>query len=271
MTERRKLRPFTGDSEKRVRLQNPPVKLVLCQLAWPDLVSLPDEMDDVARQFGRAIADYPIYEEHTQNNIVISPTGQSDGTLETLYKWKSVDNEWHVVLGRRFLSFYRTAYTSFSDFQGRLEKILIELKSILHVTALERIGLRHVNQVTDSSLVENLSDYIEREFLGFAGTTFDSGMAQIESSQNQVIISVNDALLQVRTGVLPPMQTVDPAIPLCSKRSWVLDLDSTIASQRPFEVNEVLENTGELADINYDFFKFVATDGFLRKFGSEEE
>lgn len=270
MSERKKLRPFTGDAEKQVRLDDPPVRLVLCQIAWPELVDFPDDLDAVAKKFGRAIADYPVFEEHAQSNILLTPAGVSEGSPEKIYQWKSADNQWCVVLGHRFLSFYRTAYTSFTDFSVRFGKVLTHLNEIVKVSALDRIGLRHVNQVADPDIVENLSDFFGAEVLGFAGSNFATDVSKLESSQNQVVVSVNNAVLHARSGILPAMQTVDQAIPLNTNRTWVLDLDSTVSQQRPFDVEDVLDVAGSLADINYDFFKYVSTDRFLERIGGNK-
>lgn len=270
MSERERLRPFTGDGKNRVKLANPPLRLVLCQLVWPELVQLQGNIDEIARQFGLAIADYPIFSEYTQANVVISPEGASQGPSEKVYQWRSIDDNWHVILGHRFLSFYCTTYSTFKDFCLPLEKILKELAAVVKVPLVERVGVRYVNQVIESNLIENLSEYIHPQVLGFAGIDFATGQAQLEENQNQVVIRVEDAVMQVRSGLLPPGKTVDPAIPPHSGQSWVLDLDATIHQQTSFDVNNVLASAGKLADINYDFFKYVTSEGFLKEFGSEQ-
>lgn len=262
MSARNKLRPFTGNDSRKVRLTRSPIKLVLCQVAWPELVNHPSDLSDVAKRFGQAIEAYPVFEEHSQNNIILTATGPVRGEEEKIYQWRSADNEWSVVLGRRFLSFYRTAYSSYSDFSSRLEVILKQLNEILNISALERVGLRHVNQAADPELFEDLSRFVDEQVLGFAASRFATDSAQMHSSQNQLVVSVGDAVLQARSGILPPQQTVDPAIQPHAEKSWILDLDSYMARQRPFDIAETLELVGELADLNYDFFKFATKDEF---------
>lgn len=269
MSDRKRLRPFTGDDARQVRLAKSPIRLVLCQVAWPELVDFPDDFSEAARIFGRGIERYPVFEEHSQNNVILTPSGPVRGEEEKFYQWRSADNQWSVVLGRRFLSFYRTSYTSYSDFSARLEKVLIRLQEVLNVSVLERVGLRHVNQVVDPRLFEDLSGYIDEKVLGLSISQFATDLAQIESSQNQIVVTVNEAVMQARSGILPPQQTVDPAIPPHTDKSWVLDIDSNVSHQEPFDIAKTLDAAGDLADINYDFFKFAMKDKFFKTFGGE--
>lgn len=133
---------------------------------------------------------------------------------------------------------------------------------------MERVGVRYLNRVTDSRIVASLSDYVRPEVLGYgalgAGT---SGAAQLAMSANQARYIADDVALQVRSGVVPPGETIDPAVLPTREPSWILDLDASSEKLVPFDVDGALATAERLSDFAYDFFKFVSTEGFLKEFG----
>ena len=74
-------------------------------------------------------------------------------------------------------------------------------------------------------------------------------------------------LCQVRSGYVPPEQTVDPMIPPVAGNSWVLDLDSFKQKETVVDPGTVVAVVQKLADISYDYFKHAVTDAFLELHG----
>jgi uncharacterized protein (TIGR04255 family) len=267
MADRERFRPFTGDTEKRVRLNEAPLVLVLCQVRWPDFSHLQGDLAEVARAFGSALDGYPVISNIHEVAYTITPDGVTQAPGDKIFQWKSVDNVWYISLSRRFVSLYCTSYTSFADFLPRLEQVLGALESQVKIPLIERLGVRYVNRITDARLVENLAEYVRPEVLGYSGLTGESGAVQLGSSANQARYLVEDAVLQVRSGLVPAGETVDPAVPPAQQRSWVLDLDASSERVAPFDISAVLVEAGRLSDFAYDFFKYVSTEGFLKEFG----
>ena len=267
MADRERFRPFTGDTEKRIRLKEAPLALVLCQVRWPDFSHLQGDQTDIARAFGSVLDGYPVISNLHEVAYTITPDGVTQAPGEKIFQWKSVDDTWHVSLSRRFVSLYCTSYTSFPDFLVRLAQVLGALESEVKVPLIERLGVRYVNRITDARLVENLADYVRPEVLGYSGLTGVSGEARLASSANQARYLAEGAALQVRSGLVPAGETVDPAVPPVQMASWVLDLDASLEKTAPFDISVVLGEAGRLSDFAYDFFKYVSTEGFLKEFG----
>ena len=87
------------------------------------------------------------------------------------------------------------------------------------------------------------------------------------NATQQCTYGIDDLLLQVRSGYVPPEQTVDPMIPPVAGDSWVLDLDSFKQDAAVADPGTVMAVVQKLADINYDYFKHAVTDAFLELHG----
>lgn len=270
MTVRVRFRPFTGDGEKTVRLQNAPLELVLCQIRWPEMSFLQgEELRPLALKFGQAMADYPIYSEAQEINYLITPQGVTPTVVGSIFQWVSVDQAWHISLARRFLTLYCTDYSDFEAFSDRLRYLLGRVQELVGIQVVERIGVRYVNRISDPAAIASLPRLIRPEVLGYQVLSFATGEAALKGSANQAVYSVGDASLQVRSGIVPPTQTADPGIAPLDVPSWVLDLDASADGQRIFDVKAIADRTSQLSDIAYDYFKYVITEEFIERFGGE--
>lgn len=267
MTDRDRFRPFTGDVERKIRLKDAPLALVLCQLRWPDLNHLQGDITDIAHAFGSTLDDYPVMSNIHEVAYTITPEGVTQALGEKIFQWQSIDGVWHVSLSRRFASFYCTSYTSYPVFAARLKVIVEAIERHVKIPLIERIGVRYVNRITDPRLVDNLLEYVRPEVLGYSSLAVASGGVRLVTSANQARYEVDDAALQVRSGVVPAGETVDAAVTPVQEISWVLDLDAASEKITPFDVPTVLATAGRLSDFAYDFFKHVSTEGFLKEFG----
>ncbi|WP_353706965.1 TIGR04255 family protein [Cellulosimicrobium sp. ES-005] len=270
MADRLRFRPFTGDTEKKIRLKNAPLALVLCQIRWPEFQHLRGDLSETAQAFGSVLEEYPVISNLHEVAYTLTPEGVSQQPGDKIFQWHSIDGVWHISLSRRFVTMYCTTYTSFPEFLERLELVLEAVRAQVKVPLVERVGVRYVNQVTDSRLVENLGEYVRPEVLGYSGLVGMSDDVRLASSANQARYVVDDAALQVRSGIVPPGETVDPAVSPAQVPSWVLDLDASSERVAPFDPSNVLSTAGRLSDFAYDFFKHVSTEGFLREFGDAE-
>lgn len=267
MNERQRFRPFTGDSEKRILLTHAPLELVLVQVRWPELRQLQGDLKVLALEFGAQLSDYPIYQEIVEVGYSITPDGVKQEAGGTVFQWTSVDGAWHVSLGKRFLSLYTTNYQTFAEFSGRLTPLLGYVSAVLGVPVYERVGIRYVNRLDNEALIGQLGDFIRPELLGYSGLIPDVDQVRLVRSATQATYEVEDLSLQVRSGIVPAGETVDPAIRPLDRTSWVLDLDAFQEGVEPYSPENVQSVCGRLSDTAYDFFKLVVTDGFVREFG----
>ncbi|MDR0989955.1 MAG: TIGR04255 family protein [Propionibacteriaceae bacterium] len=272
MADREKYRPFTGDSDKSVRLANAPLVLVLCQVRWPGLGSLQseDQLRALAPMFGEKVPSYPLFSEAKNINYVITPEGINQTTAGNIYQWASADDVWHISLARRFITVYCNHYSDYDVFDTRLREALEALQTVVQVPIVDRVGVRYVNRVPIQSANE-LNELVPSEVLGLQALSLQCPGPELQNATNQAAYSVDGATLLVRSGVFPPNSTVDPAIPpLTDTASWVLDLDSSVEQRQLFVVDSVATTASRMSDIAYDYFKLIVKDAFIQRFTEEE-
>ncbi|WP_277959301.1 TIGR04255 family protein [Frigoribacterium faeni] len=272
MTERVRYRPFTGDSETRVRLDTAPLELVLFQMRWPELAYLQNNnLDPIAKAFGLTLTEYPLYSFTPEMSFSVGPAGVQQQEIGTVHQWSSVNGKKHVSLGRTFLSVYSQDYRGWPEFASDLESVLALLHASLDVRFVASVGVRYLNRIADRDLMGRLDQLVTPQVLGYqalpAAAAPDVSLVQ---NLNQAQFMVGGASLQVRSGVMAPGTTLDPSVTPVAGASWVLDIDSTAEVGTAFDLEDVLKRTGRLSDTAYDFFKFVIKTGFIDHFGRRD-
>lgn len=267
MTERIRYRPFTGDTERRIHLDNPALPLVLCQVRWPQLTQLQNGLDQAAAAIGSRLDGYPFQDQNQEIAVTITPEGVTSAPGEAIHQWHSADRDWHVSLSRRSVAVYCTSYSSFDEFSDKLAEVLDVVGDSIVIPAVERVGLRYVNRIIDAKVLDGLGKLLDPAVLGLASLEATSGDVTRLTSVNQAVYAVGSDRLVARSAVLSAGETVDPAIPAVDAPSWVLDLDSARETPGRFDREILVSVAGRLADINYDFFKLVASDEYLTTLG----
>lgn len=268
MEERNRFRPFTGDTNTRIRLPNAPLALMLCQIQWPSLQNLQGDISELAATFGRELEGFPLYSKSPSMDLEITPTGVTQKPGITVYQWESLDRSAMVSLTGNFVSLSQRRYEDFGSFSKQLQSVLETLKNHVSVPLTSRVGVRYVNRIVAPELLDQLNLLVNPATLGYALPELDGDVKVLET-MNQVLFQVHDFYLQARSGLVPPGQTVDPAIPVVPTPSWVLDIDAFSDQEVPFSVETTLKIVSTLGDTAYDFFKFAITKEFAQNFGDE--
>lgn len=266
MTEREKYRPFTGDMSDSVALNHPPLAIVLCQITWPQLNSLRNGFDIITEQFGNSLMDYPIFDKTEEIAYRFSQDGSVKEVGDEIFQWSDKTDTWHISLGRRFLTFYTTDYSGFQAFTERLLPVLQLLSDILKIPRIDRIGLRYINHLADTSLVSEIDTMVKSEVLGLAGASYTSPDISLISSINTARWQVGTASLTVKTGIVAPGEQVDQLIQPSDSHTWAMSIDASEVVNTIFSVDETLHCLGKLADISYDFFRYMSNEKFLTTF-----
>jgi len=271
MSQRVRYRPFTGDETVRLRLDAAPLELVLCQVRWPEFGYLQGDIGPVAAALGKLLTDYPRYTSTAELAFTITPEGVQQSEAGTVYQWESIDRAWHVALGRRFVTFYCTRYMTYEEFDRRLRDVVLHTQTAVGVPVIERVAVRYVNRISDDAVISRLPDLVRSEVLGYQALAVQGDGVVLQQGINQVLFSVDDSMLQVRSGVVPPGESVDAAVPQLQTASWVLDLDSFHDGEEQFDAGAIVARASRLSDAAYDFFKWIITQGFIEQFGGDND
>lgn len=158
--------------ESRVRYQKNQLGEVICQLRFPEILTIganaPVDFQEAIR------ADYPQYSSRME-----APAPKIAGTPGNLslqsqpaainYQFASADGIWRVNLTSKFISLACTKYTCWEDFAGKLDKPLAAFIKIYKPAYFERIGLRYVNFISRRELeLEGIAlrELIAERYLG---------------------------------------------------------------------------------------------------------
>ena len=135
-------------SEKRCQYLNNQLADVICQLRYPEILSINTTIPD---QFQEQIRDeYPLYSSRKEApvpKIKGGPNGLSiDKPAETInYQFTSADGHWRVNLTSSFISLACNKYTCWEDFAAHLDKPLAAFIKLYKPAFFERVGLRYIN------------------------------------------------------------------------------------------------------------------------------
>lgn len=265
MTERERYRPFTGDETLKVRFDAAPLELVLCQVRWPQLAALQGDISEKAKLFGDLLTEFPLFSTTPDMTIELTATGIVQSPRGTVYQWSTPDRATSVTLTNSFVTLATKRYEGYDAFGTRLRDVLTALEA-LNIPLVDRVGVRYVNRIVDPSKIEAIADLVRPEILGHQALPAATSEVTLIQALTQSLFQVGDGHLQARSGVLPPGETLDPAIDPLGTSSWLLDIDSFRQGENLFDVEGVLAQAGKLSDAAYDFFKLVILQGFLDSF-----
>ncbi len=195
----------------RVVFETPPLRLALCQIRFPRLLTVANPPD--VAPFQRAIkAEYPILPPGPtlEFGVALGP-GANLKPTPPVTEWRFTDRQqaWTVVLTQEFIAIETRRYDRFEDFLGRLRRLLTSLGQHLEPDAVTRIGLRYVNEIRVDELP--WSEVVRRELLGPVAVPELSDLVR-QSVQEIVLRSRGDDSqgVTLRHGVLPDGSTVAP-------------------------------------------------------------
>ena len=141
--------------EKRCLYRNNALANVICQLRFPEILSIGANLPV---QFQEAIrAEFPQYSSRKElpaPKLVGTPGNMRlENQPETInYQFVSADGVWRVNLTSKFISLTCAKYTCWEDFAKKLDKPLAAFIQVYKPAYFERVGLRYVNVVSRKKL-----------------------------------------------------------------------------------------------------------------------
>lgn len=272
MGTREKYRPFTGDTNRKVRLDAAPLQLVIVQIQWPEHTRLTSSFDTAVKSFSSELKGFPLANTASEAEFKISPDGIEQVQGGVSYEYSSADGIWTVHLNQKFLSLSCGAYPDykFQDLLDKLEPILHAVHKCLGIEVISRVGVRYVNRVENEDNIADLNQHFKSEALGYQFLDVPEGIT-LHGSLSQALYELNGIALNVRSGLMAPGQTPDQALAPLEKRAWALDLDAFQVTNQRFSLNSVMETVGNLSDTCYDFFKYVLLEAGETAFGGNHE
>jgi len=263
MVDKVRFSAFTGElMGPKIVITNPPLALVLVQIAWPSHGKLDRDFEALSADFDTHLDGFPLRVPVKGKNLQLTPEGVVEVDGDVSFQWRSADDVWGINLTKRTLSLFCTRHDSydFSEVQQHLDSITRLIGDVLQVKKLEKIAVRYVNRATDPRFIENLNNIFLDSVLGYLPLKDFAGSATLASTFNQATYEIEGALLNVRSGLLMPGDTPDPALAPLEAKSWVLDLDASLFTNAPYSAASTFEDVNRLSEHLYDFFRLVLKD-----------
>lgn len=266
--------PLSRTVPGEIHLKHAPLISVLAQLRFPAQPGF-DQRETLA-PFLEALHDrYPVVREETVRGIVFQPFHSVDTAKPiepkawAIWRLSDVENSWRVSLARDFLALETsTAYISHGDFIGRLQSILEAFPVSLRPPVIDRFGLRYVDRLKGPALLR-ITELVRSELLGVL-STIDA--ASVTQAFSESVFDVAPDRLFARWGRLPPNASYDPGtlVPI-AEPSWVLDLDMSRETTRPFNIESLVNDARIYADRIYTFFRWAIKPEFIKHFNEESQ
>lgn len=234
-------------NEPRVIYENNQLGEVICQLRFPEILTIQAELP---AKFQDAIrAEFPRYMLRKEN------TG-SDRQRNN-YQFMTEDGIWRINLTSAFISLSTSQYTQWEDFAVMLDKPLAAFIQIYQPACFDRVGLRYLNFFSRKAL--NLEGIPFRElfqpaYLGLLGEEDVAEYTTIRSGVEAEITIQGSARLKLHAGpgkVAFGGKTDDEI-------KFILDLDLYMSDKVPVNLSAGALQT--LHSQAYSIFRGAITD-----------
>lgn len=266
MSDRKRFRPFTANTQRSIRLYNAPLLLVIAEIRWERNTKVEAGFADLVKLISTELGDRLPNSE--RGETVIPNPKMRDGLEPIEYRsWKTKSGSYELVLTIEGVSLSCYNYDTFEEFQELLASSLRIVTREIDVLEVSRVGMRYVNQIQQEAVLSDLDSYFAVELLGFAtrGRKLPNNIT-VNTALNFVSFDVHGYRLDVRSGLVAAGQVFDPVLDPPEKKSFILDFDAVAIPKSEEGLDKALTELGVLADINYDFFKSVVTENYAEHF-----
>jgi uncharacterized protein (TIGR04255 family) len=241
-------------------LENPPLKLVICQLRFPRVIGLGEsDLRPIQRGLAR---DYPMAEVARAAEFGIGPQGIGPtGDVEPVFHFRDETRAWAVAVSPASLSLETTAYVDFTDFITRWNAIAELVTGSLGIERQDRIGLRYVDELEcpPDPKPEDIARVVRAELVGVVGA--HPRAARLVSSMSEQRFAQDHGVCTLRHGLVRRE----------AEAAYVLDYDFYDDDAKPLELDNQVRL---LADFNhgaYELFAWSVTPDHFATFNPQEE
>lgn len=258
--------PFTDNPPQEVPLPRAPLVRVVAQLRFPKVLAIGSGLS-VAPFQEKIRSTYPALQEEKIHALQVTLGMQPETRVETVWRFSDAKAEWRVSLGSDFLAIESRAYTSRTDFIGRLTQVVDALAETIDPKTALRLGVRYISRVV-SPEYETLPQLLKPSVLGVAGV--DSFFAAHSVLMNEAVMKAKEGESRLRWGFLPKNTIHEPdLIDPVDQASWVCDIDSSTDEKQDFSAKVLAPSALALAERCYAVFRAMVTDDFLKVYGGE--
>jgi len=256
------MHPFEGDVVE-TPLPSAPLVKALCQVRFPRMPEPRDAANAALRSL-RLI--YPVIREKKETVVALSPEGPVAMPGEsTLWTASDISNSWQVTLSDQFFALETSKYISRSDFVDRLRAVIDIVVENFEVPIFDRIGVRYINRIVDSSSLAELTELVKPVALG--ALVLPQGPAKVVHSISDSVFVDDEASIHARWGWLPANAGIDPTIDPPDTEHWLLDIDVSSRTEGKFDPDVMSKSAEIFASKAHRLFSWLITERYVAKYG----
>lgn len=235
---------------ERPRLENAPLKAVICQARFPRQLSLGD---DEVRPIQRALNHrYPVFDEEQAIEVA----------HRRIFRFRDAGSGWIATIGPEAISLETTEYVGMKDLLIRWSELATATAEAFELTAQTRLGLRYVNELDcPAPHREDLSGWVRRELLMPLGAQPRAEHLLRFISQAQ-FRQPDGSSCNMRHGIAPSETDQDRAV-------FLLDLDCFRGEAVEFDPVAQIRNLARLNESAYEYFNWAFSERTVEHFGPE--
>jgi len=243
-----------------IRLANPPLTEVVCQVRYPPiLLIIKDDPGAFQQHIRHRFPGYGV--EQPFKLQVPKPGSASEPTAEVaprLFRFKSRDEQTIVSLAMDFYALSTTRYTHWADFVDDLATVHRAVVEVYQPTYATRIGLRYINRLSPSSTglttIGEICDLIRPEL---TAQLRSNAWSEPEQWLSQLALTDGEARFTLRTAL--DKEQDEP--------SFLLDFD--YFEQGGLDLDATLSRVSDYHDVIYRAFRWCLPDKSLDIFGPQ--
>lgn len=222
---------------------------VLVQVRYsltPELVE-----PDIERILAEHLPRLPIRGQISGMAIVDGPAQFQNEILRT---FESVEPGRRATVSPQFVAYETSMYTNRADFLDEVEQVVKAIQDSRSPARVNRIGIRYTNVFVD---VDQIDEWFTPEILGLAAK--HPALPPAMQFMQAIFRQSQSRGISVRSGLVPPGETVEPGIPSSDAPSWLLDIDAFDELPRSgFDPGVILERLSVLAEDAQRMFESTA-------------
>lgn len=251
----------------RPRLQNAPLKAVICQVRFPRQLELtPTEVRPVQKGLTER---YPVLEEEVAAELTIEASASpqayfSPARQQTIYRFRDVAQEWTATVGPEAISLETTSYVGMRDLLVRWAEFVSLAQEALSLRAQSRLGLRYVNEVPcPGSTRPELDGWVREELISLIGAH--------PTRTNDLVRLISQAQFRQPGGAMCNFKhglAVDPQD--AERTLFLLDLDYFREAVGEFDVEQQIRALAAFNEGARELFEWTFPDPTRAAFGPEE-
>jgi uncharacterized protein (TIGR04255 family) len=239
-------------------LSDAPLKLAVVQVRYAPVHAV--EKRELIADFESAIDDryIPQGPEYAQSFTIqvgpgpaAMPVAPAPPTPDVVWRFHDEERALRISLSSSSLALESIdQYEHFPSFSEEFGRVLHEFSAVFHAKRRLRLGLRYVNEITDTRLSDPLggvAHFVNTELISPVGGSFGT---ELLTSLSELRLREELGVFVVRHGLVQP-------------EKYLLDYDYFTEDSRPFDSAEILDRMVGFHDLIERVFVWSLGDSYL--------